>query len=147
MKNIFLILVTVLISFAFISFASNYPIYTLEDAPIRKEFSVLEGQTLNFDIVSFDPDGDAVSIEVLSALPEGMILGDTIYREEFLDDSLPEVTEDSAPAWYTKSVEWTPNFQQEGEYILEIRAEDEFGAENFIRYKIIVVGANRPPVL
>lgn len=144
MRKLFLVGVFLLIG---LIFASNYPVYTLEDAPVRKEFSVLEGQTLNFDIVSFDPDGDAVTIEVISELPEGMILGETMLREEFSDDSLPEPTLDSNPAWYTRSVEWTPNFQQQGEYIIEIRAEDEFGAENYIRYKVTVTGVNRPPVL
>lgn len=144
MKNLFLLIGLLLIGFVF---SSNYPVYNAEDAPIRKEFSVLEGQALSFDIASFDPDGDIVIIDIVSVLPEGMVVGETIFRENFSDSSLPEVTFDSTPSWYTKSVEWTPNYKQQGEYIIEIKATDEFGAENWVKYKITVINVNRPPVL
>lgn len=128
-------------------FASNYPVFTIDTAPIRKEFTVLEGQPLTFDIASYDPDGDSMDISLLSAIPSGAVLGATTYKEIFTDPSLPVPTSDSTPKWYIRNFSWTPNFKQAGEYILDIKAVDSLGAENYVKYKITVVNVNRPPVL
>ncbi len=121
--------------------------YTRDNAPIRQEVTVAEGEALNLVISCYDPDGDVVTLTV-EDLPTGAAASPAqLQPPGYTDPNLPAPPADSTPAWYTTTVTWTPNFAQSGDYTLYVHAVDDKGAETWIRYVVHVTNVNRPPVL
>ncbi len=92
------------------------------------EYSVDEGQTLSFNVSATDEDGDAV---VISAAPK-----------------VENATFESTPGNHaTGTFTFTPDYDQQGVYLLEFKAMDPIGLSDSRAVRIIVNNVNRPPSL
>jgi hypothetical protein len=83
--------------------------------------TVLEGDTLTFEIVANDPEG-----QVLTYLSNNLPIGATLTGMTF---------------------SWTPNFTQSGNYPIIFTITDSAGATTVVKVAITVVNVNQPPVL
>jgi YD repeat-containing protein len=83
-----------------------------------------EGTPLQFAVVADDPDGDAVTYSVVSGLPRG-------------------ATFDSASGKF----QWTPDYDQEGDYTVRFAAADPGGLSDQIDVQIHIDNVDRPPTL
>src|SRR6266571_1101043 len=86
--------------------------------------SVREGVTLSFSLIGGDPDADPILYRTLSGLPAGA----------FFDDK-------------SGSFEWTPTFDQAGEYPVTFGVTDASGATYTQVVLVRVSNVNRAPVL
>ena len=92
------------------------------------QFTVTEGDTLEFGVSAIDPDGDSVT---LSASPKIEHATFTAYP--------------GAPASGTFT--FTPDFTQQGIYMVAFKALDGWGNAATGTARITVINANRPPAL
>jgi len=145
MKKILLIMMAVLISAGLVFAASRH---TQQTAPVRYQVTIAEGQAMTKTISCYDPDGDAVTIEVVDA-PAGMNIAAQVTQPSgYVDPDLPPVPADAPNAvWYTREMTWTPDYQQAGSYTVYIHATDANGDDDWVKYEITVTNTNRPPVL
>src|SRR6266571_4300197 len=86
--------------------------------------SVREGVTLSFSLIGGDPDADPILYRTLSGLPAGA----------FFDDK-------------SGSFEWSPTFDQAGEYPVTFGVTDASGATDTQVVLVRVSNVNRAPVL
>jgi hypothetical protein len=84
---------------------------------------VAENVTLIFNPEAMDPDGDPVTLDVVSSLPNGA---------QFSAN--------------TGDVTWTPDFTQAGNYVVNFSASDG-DLISYLQITITVTNLNRPPVL
>lgn len=95
------------------------PQYTLS---LPDTMWLVENTPFTFDFEAMDPDGDPVTFYALN-LPAGMTF-----------DSVSGVAE------------WTPTFEQEGEYTPTFKVRDPFGLYDYNDVRFIVLNMNRPPL-
>jgi hypothetical protein len=96
-------------------------------APLLAGIPPLGGQEqrlVQFSLVGTDPDGDALIYEARSPLPAGA----------FFDRS-------------TGLFEWTPTYDQAGDYTFAFAARDASGAEDTLSVRLAIADINRAPVL
>ena len=123
---------------------------TRDEAFVRSINSIVEGQKVTVTTKVCDPDGDLVEI-LFEDVPEGVEFGD-IYEipvedRPFTDPNCAECVADPNSSWYAIEWEWTPTFEQEGEYNIFIHAIDDKGGDDWIVHVINVANRNRPPIL
>ena len=82
-----------------------------------------ENRLLQFTLIGTDPDGDPVIYAPVGALPAG----------SFFDQA-------------SGLFEWTPNFDQAGDYTLRFTATDPGGLKDTLPVQVSVADVNRPPV-
>jgi hypothetical protein len=97
----------------------NRPPRFVGDTP---DTATKEGDTLRFEVMAFDPDGDRILYHPLQA-PQGLQI-----------DSL------------TGRVQWIPSYDQAGEYFVRFRATDGLLTDVSRMVKIAVLNVDRPPV-
>jgi hypothetical protein len=122
--------------------------HTQQSAPVRYSVTLAEGQALSKTISCYDPDGDDVTIEVVGA-PTGMAVSPQAAAPAgYSDPDLPPVPSDAPSAkWFTRTITWTPTYQQAGSYTVYVHATDTNGDDDWVKYEITVTNTNRPPVL
>ncbi len=87
-------------------------------------YRVDEASLLNFRVFASDPDGDNIIYRAVSPLPAGATLD---------------------PA--TGELNWTPRFDQAGDYLIELAASDTGGASGSSVVLVHVLNVDRAPVL
>ena len=122
--------------------------HTKDQAPTRYTATIAEGQTLTKTISCYDPDGDPVVMDV-EDLPTGASVSAQVDADAaYTDPDLPAVPADAPNAkWYTRTLTWTPTFEQAGTYTIYVHATDDKGDDDWVKYEITVTNTNRPPVL
>jgi hypothetical protein len=119
--------------------------HTRDDAPVKLSLTVEEGSSINQIISCYDPDGDPVTI-VGEDIPAGANISAAIERTDgFTDPNLPPPPPEAK--WYTSTLTWTPDYSQDGNYTIYVKANDDKGGEDWARIEITVTNKNRPPVL
>jgi len=100
-----------------------------------------------------DIDGDIVNI-YYENLPDGATFSTTHPLQETPDDSwcngdpnCLEVLNDPNSSFYEAKINWTPTYEQAGQYKIYIHAVDEHGNDDWVMYIINVANRNRPPML
>ncbi|MCW9030601.1 MAG: putative Ig domain-containing protein, partial [Gammaproteobacteria bacterium] len=86
--------------------------------------TVREGTTLGFSLSGSDPDADPIVYSMLSGIPDGAYFNET-----------------------SGVFQWTPDFEDAGEYPLTFRVSDANGATDVIDVNVRVSNVNRAPVL
>ncbi|MCX7797097.1 MAG: putative Ig domain-containing protein [Melioribacter sp.] len=102
---------------ATVSTTNNPPVFT----PVSNQ-SVNEGQTLTFTVSATDPENDPLTYSAVN-LPSGASFNPT-----------------------TRTFTWTPNYNQQGNYVLVFRVSDGVNIVS-LNVNVTVVNVNRPPVL
>ena len=127
---------------------------TLEEEFIKKIIDIEEMQTLNSTIRACDVDGDSIII-IINDIPDGATLSDAYFLPYIPDpcecNNEPNCIEcfqnSDIVSWYGADLQWTPSYEQEGNYSLHIHAIDNKGADDWVVYIINVANKNRSPVL
>ncbi len=96
---------------------------------------VNEGETIIINIKASDPENGNVTL-TSENLPEGAMWGDVVLME--VDPVTGAIT-------MTKTIVWTPNYNQTGEYLIGIIATDPVGLKDNKTVKITVNNTNRLP--
>src|SRR5204862_5087209 len=98
-----------------------------DQAPLLASIPPVGGQEqrlLRFSLVATDPDGDALVYAPIGTLPSGT----------FFDAS-------------NGLFEWTPGYDQAGDYTLRFAARDPQGAEDTVDVNVAIADVNRGPAL
>jgi hypothetical protein len=101
---------------------NNVPVVTL--SPAQTVYTIKQGETVAFGIAANDPDTTNDQVTLSAAVPSGAI---------FLPSN-PVVGIDSVNATF----EWTPNFSQEGVFVIAINASDDKGGSSNSNVSITV---------
>ena len=131
---------------------------TRDEEFLKRTIEVEELQTLDSTITVCDPDGDSVTISI-DDLPEGAVLSPTYVLDTPPDPN--ECTGDpncaecypqdpnalEAVSWHAADLQWTPTYEQQGEYRLHVHAIDDKGGDDWVVIVINVADKNRPPIL
>jgi YD repeat-containing protein len=83
-----------------------------------------EGADITFKVIAADSDQDPVVYSMLSALPAGAFFNRT-----------------------TGVFDWTPNYDQEGQYVLKFGATDPNGSQATLAVTVTIANTDRPPTI
>jgi RHS repeat-associated protein len=83
-----------------------------------------EGAALRFTLGATDPDGDKLTFAALAPLPDGVQLNAQ-----------------------TGEVDWTPTFEQQGDYTFHLGATDTGGLSASVDVPVHIANVDRPPTL
>lgn len=119
--------------------------HTRKEAVLRQQVSVMEGNSIDITVNTYDPDGDTIMLTI-EDLPIGATTTEGVLMPDgFYDPTLPPAPEGSS--WYQFVINWIPTYEQKGIYMIYVHAEDGKGGEDWAKIEITVTDVNRAPVL